>query len=598
MSKTSKDALIKLKQLIEKHNYNYYILDNPTITDQEYDQLFQQLKNLELEYPELLTEDSPTQRVGSKPLDKFNTIVHSVPMLSLENVFNFSELEKFDQRIKDRIKFEDKLNNLKYVCEPKIDGLAVTLGYERGILAWAATRGDGYIGEDITQNIKTIKSIPLNLNNLQHIHHFYQHNIEIPELLEVRGEVYMSHAAFAKLNTKMADRGEKTFVNPRNAAAGSLRQLDSRITATRELEIFCYSIGNINYVTNKSDNNLETHFNNLEYLKKLGFRVNNLITVVDNIIEAQEYYDNLEKTRAELGYDIDGVVLKVNNKNLQEELGFVSRAPRWATAYKFPAMEVATYIRAVEFGVGRTGALTPVARLEPVFVGGATVSNATLHNIEEIERKDIRIGDKVIIRRAGDVIPEVVVVILQERDKLMTEKIILPDNCPICGSNVVKPIDLAVARCTGGLYCPAQRKEAIIHFASRKALHIDGLGDKLIEKLVDENLITSPADLYVLTLEQLVNLERMAEKSAQNIIDALEKSKITTLAKFIYALGIKEVGEATAKNLAKTFANLDKLKAASYERLLDIEDIGEVVASSIKTFFNNQNNLDIINKLI
>lgn len=588
---------IFLKERIEQHNYNYYTLDCPVISDQEYDQLFQELKLLEEHFPQLVTIDSPTQKIGSKPLDKFNTIEHSVPMLSLDNIFDYEELIKFDQRIKDRLKNNSK--TIKYVCEPKIDGLAVNICYKNGVLAWAATRGDGYIGEDITQNIKTIKSIPLNLNYLKN-----KYNIVIPQILEVRGEVYMSHKSFANLNQTMQARGEKPFVSPRNAAAGSLRQLDSRVTAARDLQIFCYNIGS--FVINSSDANNDaqisditsTHAGALEYLKKLGFRVNNLIKTLNNLDEVQGYYANIGTLRDSLEYDIDGVVFKVDSKELQEQLGFVSRAPRWAVAYKFPASEVMTYIKDVEFGVGRTGALTPVARLEPVFVGGATVSNATLHNIEEIERKDIRIGDKVIIRRAGDVIPEVVSVVLSERNSLETKKIVLPKNCPICGADVVKPEDLAVARCTAGLFCPAQRKEAIIHFASRKALNIDGLGNKLIEQLVDEKLIMSPADLYSLTHKQLSNLERMADKSAQNIIEALETSKNTTLAKFIYALGIKEVGEATAKQLAKYFGSIEKLQSASFQRLLNIEDVGEVVANSITTFFNNSHNREIINKLL
>jgi DNA ligase (NAD+) len=585
-----KKNLTQLREQLEQHNYNYYILDEPVISDQEYDLLFNQLKQLELQHPELITQDSPTQRVGVKPLDKFATVNHLAPMLSLDNIFDYQELEKFDQRIKDRLKNNDI--NLEYVCEPKIDGLAVSVIYEHGILTKAATRGDGYIGEDITQNIKTIKSLPLNLNYLK----TNGNNIDIPDILEIRGEVYMSHRAFEQLNKKMLDRGEKTFVNPRNAAAGSLRQLDSRITAERELDMFCYSIGNISEQSNKSII-LENHFDNLVYLKKLGFKINNLIKLVNNISDAQDFYLDLNNKRASLDYDIDGIVYKVNNLKFQEVLGFVSRSPRWAIAYKFPAIEAMTYIKSVDFQVGRTGALTPVARLKPVFVGGVTVSNATLHNIEEIARKDIRIGDKVVIRRAGDVIPEVVSVILTERGD-NTEQIYLPKTCPVCNSHVVKPEDLAVARCTGGLYCLAQRTEAIIHFASRKAMYIDGLGGKLIEQLVNCNLITSPADLYDLTIEQLINLDRMAKKSAQNIIDALNNSKKTTLAKFIYSLGIREVGEETAKQLAKTFGNLENLKKASYEKLLDVPDIGEVVAASIIDFFKEPHNLLIIDKLI
>ena len=577
---TIQEKINFLKQQLDQHNHNYYVLDNPTITDHEYDLLFKQLQQLEAEHPELATSDSPTKRVGGKPVDKFANITHSVPMLSLDNIFSYEEFAKFEDRVKTRVN-----NKVEYVCEPKIDGLAVNLVYHDGVLFSAATRGDGYVGEDITENIKTIKSLPLNLNNL-----INAKNIIIPKVLEVRGEVYMSHKAFDKLNQTMLERGEKVFVSPRNAAAGSLRQLDSRITSQRGIDIFCYGLE-----TNEPAN---SHYENLELLRELGFRVNNLISLVDNLASAQEYYDNLLAQRSKLEYDIDGVVYKINSKAMQEELGFVARAPRWALAYKFPAEEVTTIIHAVDFNVGRTGAVTPIARLEPVFVGGATVSNATLHNIEEIERKDIRIGDKVIIRRAGDVIPEVVAVIASERENNQTTKIELPKSCPVCGSQVIKTEDYAVARCTAGLFCSAQRIEAIIHFASRKAMYIDGLGNKLIEQLVDLDMIHSPADLYDLTLEQLTNLDRMATKSAQNILAALEDSKKTTLAKFIYSLGIKEVGEQTAKQLAKAFGSLDKLQATSYEKLLDVPDIGEVAATSIKSFFREQHNLDIIKKLI
>ncbi len=570
-----------LKKTLEEHNYNYYILDAPTITDHEYDQLFQKLVKLEAEYPEYATQDSPTKRVGSKPLEKFANITHAVPMLSLDNIFSYEEFAKFDERIKERL----KNSQLEYVCEPKIDGLAVSIVYLNGVLHSAATRGDGYVGEDITQNIKTIRSLPLNLNNLLN-----SKDVSIPQKLEVRGEVYMSRKTFDKINMSLQQRGEKLFVSPRNAAAGSLRQLDSRITSQRELEIFCYGL--------ETNEPTLSHYQNLETLRLLGFRVNNLIKVVDNINDAQQYYDNLAVQRKTLAYDIDGVVYKINDKRMQETLGFVARAPRWAAAYKFPAEEVTSYLKAVDFNVGRTGAVTPIARIEPVFVGGATVSNVTLHNIEEIERKDIRIGDKVIVRRAGDVIPEIVASIPSERINNKTTIVELPKSCPVCGSEVIKTIDFAVARCTAGLYCPAQRKEAIIHFASRKALYIDGLGTKLIEQLVDLDLIQSPADLYDLTLEQLANLDRMATKSAQNIITALETSKKTTLAKFIYALGIKEVGEQTAKQLAKSFGALNNLMSATYEKLLDVPDIGEVAATSVRSFFKEQHNLAVINKLI
>lgn len=600
------NQLENLKKQIRQHNYYYYVLDEPKITDQDYDKLFLELKSLEQKYPELTTLDSPTQRVGALPLSKFLTVKHKVPMLSLDNIFDSLELKKFDTRVKELLNKKHIDHHIQYVCEPKIDGLAISIIYKDGILYKAATRGDGYVGEDVTNNIKTIKSIPLKLeiiNNQTSTNNLFNFN-NIPKLLEVRGEVYMSHKSFDKLNKKMANIGEKTFVNPRNAASGSLRQLDSKVTAERELSVFFYSIGQIEFDHEiQSELSLETHYDSLEYLKLLGFRVNNLIKTADNIDKLEEFYNNILSNRDKLNYDIDGVVYKVNNFNFQQELGFVSRAPRWAIAYKFPAEEVSTYINNVDFQVGRTGAITPVARLEPVFVGGVTVSNATLHNIDEINRKDIRIGDKVIIRRAGDVIPEVVKVILEERNNNSNnirkiKKISLPLTCPVCGSDVLKQTDLAVARCTAGLYCKAQRKEAIIHFASRKAMNIDGLGNKLIEQLVDNDIIHSPADLYNLQMEQLANLDRMAKKSAENIINALNNSKKTTLAKFIYALGIREVGDATARVLAQTFGSFDKLKQASFERLLDVPDVGEVVANNIKSFFKEQHNLDIINKLI
>lgn len=578
-------VLVKLEELrniLTQHNYNYYILDAPTITDQQYDSLFRELQRLEAAYPELITPDSPTQRVGAKPLDKFDTVPHAEPMLSLDNIFDYYELQKFDERLKDRL---DGIS-FQYVCEPKIDGLAVSLIYENGILTKAATRGDGYIGEDITQNVKTIKMIPLRLNKIDNT---------VPKIIEIRGEIYMSHKAFAGFNKKMQDRGEKLFVNPRNAAAGSLRQLDPKITAERELEFFGYGIGQL-----KSDHDLclpKTHHEGLDYIKNLGLRVNKLVKIVTSIDEAENYYQEILRKRDKLGYDIDGVVFKVNDKKLQSELGFVSRAPRWAIAYKFPAQEATTIIKAVDFQVGRTGALTPVARLEPVFVGGVTISNATLHNMDEIARKDIRIGDTVVVRRAGDVIPEVVSVVIHARTTINV-RIELPKNCPVCHSEVIKVDNLAIARCSAGLYCKAQRKEAIIHFASRKAMNVEGLGIKLIEQLVDEDLIKSPADLYILTVEQLANLERMAEKSAKNIITALQNSKQTTLAKFIYALGIKEVGEATAKQLAKSFGSLDNIKTANLEKLLEVPDIGGVVADSILSFFKETHNLKIIDELM
>ena len=562
----------KLKELLNEYSYHYYVLDTPKIPDSEYDRLFQELQQLEKQHPELITPDSPTQRVGATPRTAFIQVQHKTPMLSLDNAFSDDEVLAFNQRVCERL----KINDIVYVCEPKIDGVAISLVYENGILVKAATRGDGITGEDVLQNVKTIASIPLHLRG----HDF-------PSILEVRGEIYMSKAGFAAFNEEAAKKGEKTFVNPRNAASGSLRQLDPKITAQRPLDIFCY-IGEV-----KS----EEHYQILLRLREWGLKINPEIKLAYNIQECLDYYVLMLKKRERLPYEIDGVVYKVNNLKLQAELGFVARAPRWAIAHKFPAEEELTVVEAIEFQVGRTGVLTPVARLQPIFVGGATVSNATLHNIEEVWRKDVRVGDTVIVRRAGDVIPEVAAVVLERRPK-HTKTIVLPHHCPVCGADVIKGEEEVAARCTGGLFCSAQVKESIKHFASRTALDIVGLGDKLVEQLVDVGLIKNVADLYALTVEQIEPLERQGEKSAANLIAAIAHSKATTLAKFIYALGIREVGEETARSLANYFLELPRLMAATTEDLEKISDIGPVVAKHIVAFFKQKHNCELIDALL
>ncbi len=567
----------KLRAEINDHNYRYYVLDAPVISDAQFDKLFRKLQELEAQHPELITPDSPTQRIGAKPLAGFEEIKHTVPMLSLANAFDEDELADFDRRVHDRLK-RDIEAPITYSCEPKLDGLAVSLRYEAGKLVSAATRGDGYAGEDITQNIRTIKSIPLHLRD------------KFPPVLEVRGEVFISKKGFAELNARAEKTGEKVFVNPRNAAAGSLRQLDPQITASRPLTMFCYGVGVVEGAEFKS------HSESLQALKRWGLRVNTAAAVVKGLKQCATYYQKMASQRAGLDYDIDGVVFKVDDLALQKTLGTVSRAPRWAVAYKFPAEEENTQIEAVDFQVGRTGALTPVARLKPVFVGGATVSNATLHNMDEIARKDVRVGDTVVVRRAGDVIPMVVSVIKEKRPK-QTQEITLPSECPICGSEVMHVPGEAVARCMGGLTCSAQRKESIKHFAARRAMDIEGLGDKLVEQLVDHDLIHDAADLYTLKADQLAGLERMAEKSADNVIAALEKSKTTTLPRFIYALGIREVGETIARTLAHAFGRLDKLMAADEEALLAVNDVGPIVAEYVLHFFQQASNRKVIERL-
>lgn len=574
--KDIKHQLARLRTALSEHNYRYYVLDEPAVPDAEYDRLFRELQNLEAQHPELITADSPTQRVGAQPSNAFSQVQHTIPMLSLDNAFTDEEITNFDRRIHERLETDV---DIIYCCEPKLDGIAVSIIYENGVFVQAATRGDGMTGEDITANVRTIKSVPLHLRGK-----------EFPQHLEVRGEVYMPIKGFLAFNTKAAKLDEKQLANPRNAAAGSLRQLDSKVTAHRPLEFFCYGIGQV------SEELAATHSQTLEKLRSFGLRVSPEVQTAIGAEGCLKFYNNIGNKRATLPYEIDGVVYKVDQYDQQRELGFVTRAPRWAIAHKFPAQEELTKVLAVEFQVGRTGALTPVARLKPVFVSGVTVSNATLHNMDEIERKDVRIGDTVIVRRAGDVIPEVVSVIKEKRSK-NAEIIVLPAHCPVCGSDVIRPDGEAAARCSGGLYCAAQRKEAIKHFVSRRALDINGLGDKLIEQLVDEKMIDNVADLYQLKPEALAALERLGEKSAENICNAIEKSKQTTLARFLYALGIREVGEATALQLANYFYRLEDVMQATEETLQQVSDIGPVVAANIVSFFHQAHNQEIINKL-
>ena len=568
-----------LRKTLRQYEYEYHVLDNPTVPDSEYDRLFHQLKALELEHPEFLTSDSPTQRVGAKPLSGFSQIRHEIPMLSLDNAFSDEEFNAFVKRIEDRLIILPK--QLTFCCEPKLDGLAVSILYVNGVLTQAATRGDGTTGEDITANIRTIRNIPLQLLT-----------DNPPARLEVRGEVFMPHAGFERLNEYALEHGEKTFANPRNAAAGSLRQLDPNITSKRPLVLNAYGIGIAEGVELPN-----THYARLQWLKSIGIPVNPEIRLCNGTNEVLDFYRDIQNKRSSLGYDIDGTVLKINDIALQNELGFISKAPRWAIAYKFPAQEELTVLNDVEFQVGRTGAITPVAKLEPVFVAGVTVSNATLHNGDEIERLNIAIGDTVVIRRAGDVIPQIIGV-LHERRPDNAKPIIFPTNCPVCDSQIIRIEGEAVARCTGGLFCAAQRKEALKHFVSRKAMDIDGIGGKLIEQLVDRELIHTPADLFKLDLTTLTRLERMGAKSAENALNSLEKSKSTTLARFIFALGIREVGEATALNLANHFKTLDALKVADLEQLQQVPDVGEVVANRIFVFWREAHNVAVVDDLI
>lgn len=570
-----------LRNTIELHNYKYYALDAPVIPDAEYDRLFRELQELEQNYPQLITPDSPTQRIGTAPLKEFPKIVHRTPMLSLNNAFEAAEVDAFDRRVCQTL----GVDSVEYTVEPKFDGLAVSLRYENGIFTTGATRGDGYIGEDVTLNLRTVKSIPLHLHN-------GLSNGSPPALLEVRGEVLMLKADFEKLNQQQRERNEREFINPRNAAAGSLRQLDPGMTANRRLTFFAYGIGA------DPDGNVphDKQSQVMDYLASLRFPVVRERSVVNGVAALMEYHREIEGMRECLPYDIDGTVYKVNDLAQQEKLGFVSRAPRFAVAHKFPAQEAVTEVLGINVQVGRTGTLTPVARLKPVFVGGVTVTNATLHNEDEIRRKDVMIGDSVIMRRAGDVIPEVVAV-QKEKRSVHVKSFVMPGHCPICGARAVRLPGEAVTRCTGGLFCPAQRKQAILHYASRRAMNIDGLGEKLVEQLVDNAIIRTPADLYRLGITALAALERMAEKSAGNIVNAIEKSRHTTLAKFIYSLGIRNVGETTAKDLARYFGNLDRLIAADREVLQQVPDVGPVVAESIADFFTERHNLEVIEQL-
>ena len=579
-SAATRKKIESLREEIRYHDHRYHTLDDIEIPDAEYDRLVRELKQLEEKYPELVTADSPTQRVGAEPSEALATVEHKLPMLSLDNAFADDELREFHARVAQKLEFEDGAPDLLYSAEPKLDGAAVSLLYENGLLVRAATRGDGTTGEDITHNVRTIDSVPLRLIG-----------DGFPATLEVRGEVFMPRAGFEAYNKKAREAGEKTFVNPRNAAAGSLRQLDPKLTAERPLDMYVYSVG----LTENGDLP-DCHSEIIEMLGSWGLKTCPESRVVKGVEGCLEYYRSLGERRDSLDYDIDGVVYKVDSIAMQRELGFVSRAPRWAIAHKFPAQEELTTVEGVEFQVGRTGALTPVARLRPVFVGGVTVSNATLHNIDELHRKDVRVGDTVIVRRAGDVIPEVVSVI-EKRRPAGTKKVELPELCPVCESHVKREDGEAVARCSGGLFCRAQRTEALKHFVSRRALDIEGLGAKLIEQLVAEDRLTDPSDLFRLTKSELSQRERMGEKSADNLVGAIEHSKATTLPRFLFALGIREVGEATAAGLASFFGSLPAIIDASEEELTNVPDVGPVVAKRVRNFFDEQHNLDVIEKL-
>ncbi|WP_018981644.1 NAD-dependent DNA ligase LigA [Salinimonas chungwhensis] len=579
-SQHPKQDIEELKSLLRHYNHEYYVMDTPSVPDAEYDRLMQRLVSLEKQYPEYKTADSPSQKVGGEALSAFEEVSHEVPMLSLDNAFDDDSLLAFEKRVKDRLKDDTALS---FSCEPKLDGLAVSILYENGSLTRAATRGDGQTGENITQNVRTIANIPLRLNA-----------DEVPSRVEIRGEVFMPKQGFEKLNARQREKGEKVFVNPRNAAAGSLRQLDSKITAKRPLMFYAYSLG---LVTPDDFTLPDTHAERLALVRSWGLPVCPQVETAQGGQGCLSYYQHILKIRDDLAYDIDGVVFKVNNIALQQRLGFVARAPRWAIAQKFPAQEEITQLIDVEFQVGRTGAITPVARLEPVFVGGVTVSNATLHNQDEITRLGVKVQDHVVIRRAGDVIPQVVSVVEAQRPDNAYD-IVFPTTCPVCNSQVEKVAGEAVARCTGGLICAAQRKQALKHFASRKALDIDGLGDKLIEQLVDADLVRHPADFFRLNMSDLIGLERMAEKSAANLLASLDSAKKTTLPKFLYALGIREVGETTANNLAQHFKTLEKIMQASVESLQEVNDIGVVVAQHIFNFFNESHNSDIVDALL
>ena len=579
------EQLSKLHQQINQFNHQYYVLDQPSVPDAEYDRLMRELINIEQAHPELKTIDSPSLKVGGQPLKAFTQVTHQIPMLSLDNVFSEEEWQAFVKRLQDRL---ITTNDIVICAEPKLDGLAVSLRYEKGLLVQAATRGDGSTGENITENIRTIKSIPLKLIG--------ESGVDYPDVIEVRGEVFMPKASFDKLNEQAKNKGEKLFANPRNAAAGSLRQLDSKITAKRNLAFYAYGLGYVGELPVPKTFLASSHYQRLCQVKILGLPMCPEVRLLENPREVSVFYQDILNKREALSYEIDGTVLKVDNISQQEKLGFVARAPRWAIAYKFPAQEELTLVEDVEFQVGRTGAITPVARLKPIFVGGVTVSNATLHNQDEIARLGLKIGDSVVIRRAGDVIPQIVSVVIDKRSD-DAKDIVFPSSCPVCDSEVEKAEGEAVLRCTAGLFCQAQRKEAIKHFSSRKAHDVDGLGDKLVEQLVDENLITTPADLFKLTELDISTMDRMGKKSAKNLITALENAKETTLAKFIYGLGIREVGEATAANLANHFFTLAAIQTASFDALQAVSDVGEVVAKNIVNFFKESHNLAVVSAL-
>lgn len=578
-----------LREELARHNRAYYVLDSPTVPDAEYDRLFRELQALEAAHPELLTPDSPTQRVGGAPLPQFASVRHVVPMLSIrtETDTEASGAIAFDARVRRELELDADAAEIEYAAELKFDGLAINLRYEHGVLVQAATRGDGETGEDVTQNVRTIHQIPLRLEGVS------------AEVLEVRGEVYMSRPDFERYNAKQRDKGLATLVNPRNGAAGSIRQLDPKLAAQRPLSFFAYGLGETRGWAVP-----ETHSGVLDALQQLGVPVCEHRTVTHGADGLVAFHTRIRALRDQLPFDIDGVVYKVNSRALQQRLGFVTREPRWAVAHKYPAEEAMTVVEAIEEQVGRTGAVTPVARLKPVFVGGVTVTNATLHNEDEARRKDVRVGDTVIVRRAGDVIPEVVSVVLDKRpmqDMFGNEPVYQPytrpENCPVCGSLVEKPEGEAVARCTGGLFCPAQRKQAILHFASRRALDIEGLGEKLVDQMVDNAILRTPADIYKLGVLAIANLERMAEKSAANLLEAISKSRHTTLTRFIYALGIRNVGEATARDLATHFGNLDALIGADEAVLQEVNDVGPIVAASIRHFFDQPHNVEVIEQL-
>ncbi|MGI9246484.1 MAG: NAD-dependent DNA ligase LigA [Steroidobacteraceae bacterium] len=575
-SRDAKQRARQLRERIEHHNYRYYVLDDPEVADAQYDALMRELRELEATWPELVDADSPTQRVGGQASREFREVVHALPMLSLDNAFSEQDILDFDRRARERLDVE----HIDYSAEPKIDGLAITLRYERGRLVQAATRGDGAKGEDVTPNVRAIRSVPIQLRGTRP-----------PAVLEARGEVFMTRRSFEALNRRGLERGEKTFANPRNAAAGSLRQLDPSVTAERSLDLFFYGVGAIEGWTVP-----QRHSEVLAALREFGLRTCPQIDVVAGATGCLEYYGRVGANRNALPYDIDGVVYKVDRLDWQRDLGFVARAPRWAVAHKFPAQEETTTVDDVRFYVGRTGALTPVAHVKPVFVGGVTVSNVTLHNMDEVLRKDVRVGDTAVVRRAGDVIPELVRVIPERRLPGATP-VELPQRCPVCGSHVDRTEGEAVARCSGQLVCPAQRLGSLFHFASRRAMDVDGLGERLIAQLIDSGRVTTPADLYTLTVAELAGLERMGPKSAANLVAALEQSKRTTLPRFLYALGIRDVGEATALALAEHFGDLDRLLKANLEEIQQVRDVGPVVAGHVREFFDEERNRRVVGQL-